>query len=113
MVEGNVLTGRRRSSAARGSLGLVEAQLLAGRLRKFWAVVMVTTALAAMSAPRRRRKEESQNILKIKKATTLKSTVAVARFKRGTPTKPRKKKLEFSFSSLINGFGKFLISDFF
>ena len=52
--DGNVLTGRRRSSAAR-ALGLVEAQLLDGKLRQFWAVVMVTRAVAAMSAPRRRR----------------------------------------------------------
>ena len=52
--DGSVLTGRRRSSAAR-DLGLVEAQRLAGRLKQFWAVVMVTRALAVMSAPRRRR----------------------------------------------------------
>ena len=52
--DGSVLTGRRRSSAAR-AMGLVEAQHLEGRLRKFWAVVMVSRALAAMSAPRRRR----------------------------------------------------------
>ena len=52
--DGSILTGRRRSSAAR-ALGLLEAEHLAGRLRQFWAVVMVTRALAAMSAPRRRR----------------------------------------------------------
>ena len=52
--DGSVLTGRRRSSAAR-SMGLLEAEHLAGRLRQFWAVVMVTRALAIMSAPRRRR----------------------------------------------------------
>ena len=52
--DGSVLTSRRRSSAAR-AMGLLEAQHLAGRLRQFWAVVMVTRALAAMSAPRRRR----------------------------------------------------------
>ena len=89
----------------------MEAQLLDGKLRQFWAVVMVTRAVAAMSAPRRRRLA-TQNIMKIRKATTLKSTVAVTRFKRGNSTRPKKQKLEFSFSSLLNGFGEFLFHFF-
>ena len=64
--DGSVLTLRRRSSAAR-AMGLVEAQHLAGTLRQFWAVVMVTRALAAMSAPRRRRLVND----KIQKCTSL------------------------------------------
>ena len=39
--------------------------------------------------------------------------MAVTRFKRGNSTRPKKQKLEFSFSSLLNGFGEFVISIFF
>ena len=80
--DGSVLTGRRRSSAAR-ALGLMEAQVLAGRLRQFWAVVMVTRALAAMSAPRRRRmvnvkmKKNQQNFCRFPKNRTVRLNIYV------------------------------------